>query len=353
MNPRFLMPMKTTVKKLLKQAEQKRLASRHTEAIPLILKAKRLCARDKPLAMECHISLAHACRMTGRYKKAAEAYQAAYNIAAKLKDNTTQTDCLVGMGLSLRGLGFHREAIFFFNRALTGYKKTGDATGQAFAVWAKAGALRIRGDLKGAIRMFNEAKGIFQRLRDQGGVGYCLTGLGGASRIAGKTEDSLRFYKQANGLFKRQRDRFGVAYSYCGIANALRMKGDFKGSLKYFDMARKNYRKIGDKVSYAYTLWGEANSYLFLLKPSLAEKDIKDAEGLFRETRDNRGLILCSISRCQMGCLKNGRKDSLTNALVSAYNDAKEAGFRVEALYAKSVLKAFLKGPETLPLNLA
>jgi len=245
-----------------------------------------------------------------------------------------------------------KKAISEATRAgLKAYKKVEDKAGVAFTLWSRAGALRLKGDLKPAIEGFKEAKTMFSRMRDRGGVGYCLTGLGGASRVMGRYKDSSKYYTQANSLFRELKDTFGVAYSYCGIANSMRMMGDFKGSLKFFKKAKDNYKKIGDKVSYAYTLWGEGTALQILGRNAEALKDFQESAGLFKETRDRRGLIYCELSAGELD-FKQDRKKGV-RAFSSALKKAEKLGLGVESRYARELLLAAQKSPESIPLNLA
>ncbi|CAG1065641.1 hypothetical protein BAC1_01227 [uncultured bacterium] len=333
------------------KAEKKRELSKFLEAIPLYLEAMRLSGKDPELKAACYFSLGDTYRMVGDFTKSGSCYRAAHKLAVAAGDETKALDARVGLALSLRATGSLKEALAIFNESLKAYKKLDDKAGVAFTLWSRAGALRLKGELKPAIEGFKEAKTLFSRMRDRGGIGYCLTGLGGASRVLGKHKDSNRYYTQANGLFRETKDLFGVAYSYCGIANSMRMMGDFKGSLKFFKKAKDNYKKIGDKVSYAYTLWGEGTALQLIGRDAEAQKDFKAAEALFMETRDRRGLIYCALSTGELDFKKDRKKG--VKAFGSALKKAEKLGLGVESRYARELLAAAQKAPETLPLNLA
>ena len=79
--------------------------------------------------------------------------------------------------------------------------------------------------------------------------------------------------------------------------------------------------------------------------------DFKEAEGLFRQTGDKRGLIYCLISNSQLA-FKNDRDNAL-KTLKEALKKAKAYGYEIEEGYAKMVLSAFYKNPDMIPFNLA
>jgi tetratricopeptide (TPR) repeat protein len=333
------------------KAEKKRALSKFLEAIPLYLEAMRLSGVDKELKTACYFSLGDTYRMVGDFTKSGACYRAAHKLVLAAGDETRALDARVGLALSLRATGELKEALSIFNESLKAYKKLEDKAGVAFTLWSRAGALRLKGDLNPAIEGFKEAKTMFSRMRERGGVGYCLTGLGGASRVMGKHKDSNKYYTQANSLFRELKDTFGVAYSYCGIANSMRMMGDFKGSLKFFKKAKDNYKKIGDKVSYAYTLWGEGTALQVLGRDTEALKDFQEAAALFKETRDRRGLIYCALSVGELDFKKDRKKG--VRAFSSALKKAEKLGLGVESRYARELLMAAQKSPESIPLNLA
>jgi tetratricopeptide (TPR) repeat protein len=333
------------------KAEKKRELSKFLDAIPLYLEAMRLSGVDRELKEACYFSLGDTYRMVGDFTKSGNCYRAAHRLTLAARDEARALDARVGLGLSLRATGGLKEALSIFNESLKAYKALGDKAGVAFTLWSRAGALRLKGDLKLAIEGFKEAKTMFTRMRDRGGVGYCLTGLGGASRVMGNHKDSNKYYTQANILFRELKDTFGVAYSYCGIANSMRMTGDFKGSLKFFKKAKDNYRKIGDKVSYAYTLWGEGTALHILGRDTEALNDFQEAAILFKETRDRRGLIYCALSIGEIDFRRDRKKG--VRAFSSALKKAEKLGLGVESRYARELLSAAQKAPESIPLNLA
>lgn len=336
---------------IFNRAEKKRELSRFLEAIPLYLEAMRLAGKDPEIKAACYFSLGDTYRMVGDFTRSGKCYKAAHRLVVAAGDETRALDARVGLALSLRASGELKEALAILEDALKAYRKFGDRAGVAFTLWSRAGALRLKGDLRKAVEGFKEAKTMFSAMRERAGVGYCLTGLGGASRVLGKYKDSNRYYTQANALFRESKDVFGVAYSYCGIANSMRMMGDFKGSLRFFKKAKDNYRKIGDKVSYAYTLWGEGTALQVLGRGKEAMKDFKEAAALFKETKDRRGLIYCALSVGELDFLKD-RKKGLA-AFKSALRKAEKLGLGVESRYARELISAAAKAPESIPLNLA
>ena len=344
--------MKKDPLKIFLRAEKKRESSKFLEALPLYLEAKTLARKDEDLLLEITCSLADTYRMTGDFTRATVNYRRSQVMSKAHGLSEGERDACVGEGLSQRGMGEHKEAIKIFRKAMKGYEKDKDIEGIAFTLWAMAGAFRIKGDLKAAIDGFKKARHLFAKLSDDAGVGYCLTGLGGASRVAGRHGVSLAYYKKANELFREISDTFGIAYSHCGIANAMRMKGDFKGSLKHFDKARTNYKKIGDRVSYAYTLWGEAQALQITGAHAGALADLKEAEAFFKATKDKRGVIYCRISYAQLD-FQQRRRAKAVRTLEAAQKKAAELGLGIEKGYARRVLAAIDKDPDTIPLNLA
>jgi tetratricopeptide (TPR) repeat protein len=128
------------------------------------------------------------------------------------------------------------------------------------------------------------------------------------------------------------------------------MKDDFKGSLQYFKKAKAHYKKIGDKVSFAYTLWGEGTAFKMMNKLEDAKKDFLDAQKLFKETIDERGLAYCELSLGELEFLKGRLKDA-SKLFNEALKRAKRFSFGVEIKYAKRLLKA-LKTGKGFPFNL-
>jgi len=128
------------------------------------------------------------------------------------------------------------------------------------------------------------------------------------------------------------------------------MKGDFKGSLLYFKKAKQHYKKIGDKVSFAYTLWGEGTAFKMMNKLEDAKKDFLDAQKLFKETIDERGLSYCELSLGELEFLK-GRFVNASALLKKALKRAKGFSFGIEIKHANRLIKA-LKTGKGFPFNL-
>ena len=351
-NPTMVKKAKQDDQYALYDAGMKRkAASRFEDAVPLFKEAARFAGRDREFRLDCLFALADTHRMVGDFTRASKNYRAAEKLALKLSRPERAIDASVGLALALRARGDFKETILLLNKALRRYRSEGDRLAIAFTLWARAGAFRVKGDTLGALKGFRESKALFTRLKDPSGVGYSLTGLGGASRVAGDFKGSYRYYLRANKVFREVRDTFGVAYSYCGLANALRMKGDFSGSSEYFKKAKRNYKRIGDKVSYAYTLWGEGSLYQVMGKKALSIRDFKAAELLFRETGDRRGLIYCELGYAQGEFLEGKEREALKR-LKKTRKRAEKMGLKIEAGYARLLIRTIEKKPETRPLSL-
>lgn len=325
--------------------------SRFALAVPLFKEACRLAGRDLEFKLDCLFALADTFRMVGDFSGASINYRKAEKLALKLQRPERAIDASVGLALSLRARGDFKETIRLLNIALRRYRSENDKLAIAFTLWARAGAYRVKGDTLGALRGFKEASALFVRLKDASGVGYSLTGLGGASRVAGDFKASYRYYLRANKVFRELKDTFGVAYSFCGLANALRMKGDLIGAGAYFKKARTNYKRIGDKVSYAYTLWGEGSLYQIMGKRALSRRNFDEAGKLFKETGDSRGLIYCELGYAQGDFLEGRAKEALKR-LKRAQKRAEKLALKIEAGYARQLIRTIERNPGEMPLNL-
>ncbi len=351
-------------------AEKKRSKSKFREAVALYIDAKENADNDRELQLNCLLALGDTFRLTGDFEKALKSYKEAHKLSLQIEKDICApnpygaqsaveilelidpTDAVVGIGLSLRGLGKHKEALKYLNSAVKTYTLQKDKEGRAFALWARGGAYRVKGDIKKTIEDFKEAKKIFAQSRDKAGRGYTLAGLGGATRVEGKYKDSYKYYSEANKIFSDIKDTFGMAYTSCGIGNSLRMQDEFRESLNHFGEAKKKYKKIEDRVSYAYTLWAEGISLLMLDRIVQANNNFKEAEKLFKSTKDNRGIVYCTLANAQSHFISKKKALGLKMA-KKALSSATKNEFKIEKGYAKKVIKAMEKSPNSLPINLA
>jgi len=68
-----------------------------------------------------------------------------------------------------------------------------------------------------------------------------------------------------------------------------------------------------------------------------AEKLFKEAQGLFRKTKDPRGLIYCQLGFGEISLLR-GKGATAVRKFKDSLRQAKKYGFRVEACHASMLL---------------
>ena len=338
---------------IFQRAEKLREQSLYPQSITLFKKALRnyKSIRDTLGTIHCALSLGDTYRMIGNFDHAAKHYMYSIEQAKIIHAPLAVLDAKVGLALSLRAQGKWKDALKFIRESKHAYKKLDDHEGIAFTLWAEAGALRIKGDIIRSIKTYKESYALFKSLKDQHGVGYALCGLGGTSRIAGSFRDSKKYYETANKLFTQLKDTFGKAYSFCGIGNAYRMLDDYERALKNFNKATTLYKKIGDEVSYSYTLWGLGMTHLFIGHARKARDCFIRSKKLFQKTKDPRGIIYCHLGLGQLSLI-DGEKTPAKKFIKTAFTEAMNHGFRVEACHAEVLLSYIdLHNPPSPPLN--
>lgn len=197
-----------------------------------------------------------------------------------------------------RGRCRYAAALKAFDRALKIYQAAGDDAGIAFTLYGRGGTKRYLGEFPEAAADLLEA---LAGAPDREAECFTLMAMGGLLRMTGSYSESLVCYKHARKIAPTA---YAKAYADCGIGNALRMQGDPK-AMKFLEAAEKRYRRIGDRVSRPYTL--------------LAMNRIDEAEKLFQETKDHRGLVYVDLFR------GNAKR---------ALAGAKKLGIQLEAAHA-------------------
>jgi len=120
------------------------------------------------------------------------------------------------------------------------------------------------------------------------------------------------------------------------------MHGEYRKALASFSRASALYRKIVDRVSYSYTLWSMGTTHKMLLDLASAQVCFNEAQGLFRKTKDPRGLIYCQLGFGEIAMLTGNTKKA-AKYFSDSLEQAKKYGFRIEQCHA-SMLISYLAG---------
>ena len=75
------------------------------------------------------------------------------------------------------------------------------------------------------------------------------------------------------------------------------------------------------------------------------------AEALFKETGDSRGLIYCELGFAQADFII-GKEQEAVRRLKRALKRADKLGLKTEAGYARKLLRAIESAPGSMPLSL-
>lgn len=195
-----------------------------------------------------------------------------------------------------RTLGEHERAAAALTGVIGHRALTKDRQLSGYACWNLAFALRMLLKLDRAAFFFHRAARIFESTGDASGLAYAMSGLAGVTRLMNRPQASLGYYRRALALFQREKDDpYGLAYANCGSGNALRRLGRFRRAVAHYNRAHRIYRRLRDAVNEGYVCWGRYVCLRALGRRSEAGRDLKRALGLFKKTKDRRGLALCQV----------------------------------------------------------
>ena len=279
----------------------------------------------------------------------------------------------IGMAESYRRLGKTCNAVAQHRDALEHFIETKNNSGLAWAYWSGANISRQQGNYVESINQLRKSIYFSKISRETDCEHYAVAGLAECTRILGNYNVSYLQHLYAYNLFLYNRDYRGVVWAYEGIAQILKNTGhidkamrlfaeaiaisskiaDFRGlgyafkcfgeccalrgnlaeGLFYLQRGELVFRDIHHKTGLAYSLKATADVYRDYYQYDDAQVKYNEAEKLFTEIQDNRGLAYVDASK---GILS--LKNSNYEGAIGCFSRSMRIFKQMNVVYGKSVI---------------
>ncbi len=235
----------------------------------------------------------------GEYPRALDAYTAASQARAKLKDDRGLASTLRNRAMVNLALGRSRDAEADLGRARSLFEKVGDRGGLS-DVMNDVGLLHEgRGAYAQALAAYQDALKIRRDLGDERLLAQSYDNVGYIYYLEGEYDNALVYWKQALDLRRRIGEKNGVVLSIQNMGFLQTARGKWDEAMKSFVEALEESRAIGFKNAEAISLGNIAMLSAYRgrfaaalesfeaaltilrpldLKPALAEFTLKEAE---------------------------------------------------------------------------
>ncbi len=235
----------------------------------------------------------------GEYPRALDAYTAASQARAKLKDDRGLASTLRNRAMVNLALGRSRDAEADLGRARSLFEKIGDRGGLS-DVMNDVGLLHEgRGAYAQALAAYQDALKIRRDLGDERLLAQSYDNVGYIYYLEGEYDNALVYWKQALDLRRRIGEKNGVVLSVQNMGFLQTARGKWDEAMKSFVEALEESRAIGFKNAEAISLGNIATLSAYRgrfaaalesfeaaltilrpldLKPALAEFTLKEAE---------------------------------------------------------------------------
>ena len=257
---------------------------RHTTAAE---SARRLRDRLSQASALDELGIVH--RLTGDYRRAAEAQEEALRIYGHLGNRLGQANALSHLGYVRSLTDDYPRAAAELREALALYRALGDRLGQPDALNHLGTVLRLTGDFQGAVEILEEALSLCRELNYRQGEANALIYLGAVRRRTGDYRGAAESLEQALGIFLDLEHRLGQANALSYLGSVWQETGDYQAAAKANQEALDIYRDLGNRL-------GQANALGDLGIVSRQTGDLQaaaeaqeEALGIYRDLGDQMG----------------------------------------------------------------
>jgi len=228
-------------------------------------------------------------RLTGDYRRAAEAQEEALRIYSHLGNRLGQANALSHLGYVRSLTDDYPQAAAELREALALYRALGDRLGQPDVLNHLGTVLRLTGDFQGAAQILEEALSLCRELGYRQGEANALIYLGAVRRRTGDHRGAVESLEQALDIFLDLEHRLGQANALSSLGSVWQETGDYQAAAEANQEALDIYRDLGNRL-------GQANALGDLGIVSRQTGDLQaaaeaqeEALGIYRDLGDQMG----------------------------------------------------------------
>ncbi len=250
----------------------------------------------------------------------------ALQTARQTGDAAAEAEALCGLG-SIGAIlkGRFRDAADNFQAALECYRKCGDRAGQA-RVLQNLGVTEYRlHDLRSAAGYYGAAIAAFEDAGDSLGVARALADLADAETELGCYDQASAHLRRALPMLRDSKDQVGEARALQRTAELSLRRGQLAEAAALFEQAVTSGRRIDNPVGVAVGLRGMADVSLQRGEHRQAISCLRQALALFRQAGDRYGEI-GALSSLAETLHRSGRPAAARSLLATALRLAAETG---------------------------
>jgi len=218
-------------------------------------------------------------RQDGPWADAVTRHGTAVQAARHLGDRLGHADALTNLGAARRLTGDYRGAAEALEAALGIYRSLGDRRGEANTLRVLGAVRRYTGDYRGAAEALGAALGIYRDLGDRLGEANALTDLGAVRRYTRDYRDAADALEAALGIYRDLGAPGGAAEALNELGTLHRVRGDL-------DQAGACHRQALDLARQIGSPWDEAHALAGLGRCALAADRTTDAVAGLRQARE-------------------------------------------------------------------
>jgi DNA-binding SARP family transcriptional activator/tetratricopeptide (TPR) repeat protein len=263
------------------------MVGRHLpEATAIQNSAQRAARRSGDLAAEAAAlnGLGGIALMKGRFRDAADHYQAALGSYRRCGDRASQARVLYNLGLIELQLHNLPAAADYYRAGIAAFKDAGDGLGVAVALCTLSGVETELGDLDQASEHLLLALQVFREEKDQDREAEALGRIGDLCLQRGQLDRAAEFFEQALIIYRRLDRPGGVADGLSKLGQVSTRRGHFQEAITYLQQALAMYQRASDQHGEILALRALGEALHGDGQPSGARLELAEALRLAAET---------------------------------------------------------------------
>jgi tetratricopeptide (TPR) repeat protein len=251
----------------------KKAAEKYEEALRIYAKVG-----DLKSASQAYNSVGLIYASWGQYAKAVEFYQKSLEISRKIGDVKGEGQTLGNLGIVYSDWGQYAKAVEFYQKSLEISRKIGDVKPEANALNNLGNVYSDWGQYAKAVEFYEKSLEIKRKIGDVQGEGRTLNNLGTVYRDWGQYAKAVEFYEKSLAIFRKIGDVQGEGRTLNNLGIVYKDWGQYPNSLEFYEKSLEIKRKIGDvqgegatlnNLGIVYSNWGQYSKAVEFYEKSL------------------------------------------------------------------------------------
>jgi tetratricopeptide (TPR) repeat protein/transcriptional regulator with XRE-family HTH domain len=222
--------------------------------------------------------------MSGRFRDAADHFQAALELYQQCGDREGQARILQNLGSTEHWLHNHRSAAEYFRLAIAAFDDVGDSLGAARALTSLAGAETELGSYDQATEHLQQALPVLREVKDRVREADALNLIGELSLRRGQLTQARDFYEQGLAIYRHIDNPTGIAVGMSNLGEVSLRQGDYARAIGYLRQALALVRHAGYQNGEILTLRSLAEALHGAGQPGAARAELTAALQLAAQT---------------------------------------------------------------------